>query len=571
MDTETIQRRRWAILGVLVVCLLVVILDNTILNVALKTIQQDLSASQSQMQWAVDSYSLVFAGLLIPFGVLGDRLGRKRLLLGGLFLFGAMSALTAFAQNPTELIVFRGLMGIGAAAVQPQTLSIIQNVFEPEERGKAIGIWAGAAGLGIAIGPLAGGALLKYFWWGSVFLVNVPLVVIGVLAIAAVVPDSKDPRPGHLDPTGIVLSMIGLGVLVYGIIEGGNSNEWVRWNSLGAILLGIVLMVAFVLLERRSSHPTIDMTLFKNRQFAAGGLVIALAFFALQGATFYLAYFLQAIRGYTALAAGVALIAVAAGQMIGAPQSSRLAARFGTRNVIGVGLLLVTASMSGYGLAKQSTPQWMIEVLMFFLGFGLGITMAPATTAIMSAVPREKAGAGSAVNNTVRQVAGALGVAVLGSILAVVFRGHLGSDAPAQLAQRLDQPTQLVQQLPADQRVAPLVHKDTSESIGASLEFLQNTGKALQARSAGSSTPVDPNQKAQAQAAVADYLQHSKDSFVHAMNVTSFYAAGIALIGSIIGFTLLPGRRRAPLGSHEAGTHGEGEIPATELVAEQHA
>lgn len=569
MDTETIQRRRWAILGVLVVCLLVVILDNTILNVALKTIQQDLSASQSQMQWAVDSYSLVFAGLLIPFGVLGDRLGRKRLLVGGLLLFGAMSAVTAFAQNPTQLIIFRGLMGIGAAAVQPQTLSIIQNVFEPEERGKAIGIWAGAAGLGIAIGPLAGGALLKYFWWGSVFLVNVPLVIVGVLAIILVVPDSKDPRPGHLDPTGILLSMAGLGVLVYGIIEGGNSNQWLRWNSLGAIVLGVLLMVVFVVLERRSSHPTIDMTLFKNRQFASGGLVIALAFFALQGATFYLAYFLQAIRGYTALAAGVALIAVAAGQMIGAPLSSRFSARFGTRMVTGVGLLLVTASMTGYGFAKEATPQWMIEVLMFSLGFGLGITMAPATTAIMSAVPREKAGAGSAVNNTVRQVAGALGVAVLGSILAVVFRGHLGADTPSTLARQLDQPAAVVQNLPASQRVTPLVHKDTSESIGAALQFVESTGKALQARSGGATQPPTAQQRQQATAAVGGFVQESKHSFVHAMNVTSFYAAGMALLGSIVGFSFLPGRRRKPVGSHEAGTHGDGEIPAAELVGGQ--
>ncbi|HEX2904357.1 MAG TPA: MFS transporter [Jatrophihabitans sp.] len=569
MDSETIQRRRWAILGVLVVCLLVVILDNTILNVALKTIQQDLSASQSQMQWAVDSYSLVFAGLLIPFGVLGDRIGRKRILLGGLLMFGAMSALTAFAQNPTELIIFRGLMGIGAAAVQPQTLSIIQNVFEPEERGKAIGIWAGAAGLGIAIGPLAGGALLKYFWWGSVFLVNVPLVVVGVLAIAMVVPDSKDPRPGHLDPTGILLSMAGLGVLVYGIIEGGNSNDWLRWNSLGAIVLGVLLMVAFVQLERRSSHPTIDMSLFKNRQFASGGLVIALAFFALQGATFYLAYYLQAIRGYTALAAGVALIAVAAGQMIGAPQSSRLSARFGARNVIGSGLLLVAASMTGYGFAKESTPQWMIEVLMFCLGFGLGITMAPATTAIMSAVPREKAGAGSAVNNTVRQVAGALGVAVLGSLLAVVFRNHLGTATPQQVAQRLDQPASVVQQLPAGQQVAPLVHKDTSESIGAALEFVQSAGKALQSRGAAAAQPPTGQQQRQATAVLTGFVQQSKDSFVHAMNVTSRYAAVIALLGSIIGFVFLPGRRRSAAGSHEAGSHQQDDIPAAELVAGQ--
>ncbi len=550
MDQETIQRRRWGILGVLVICLLVVILDNTILNVALKTIQEDLSASQSQMQWAVDSYALVFAGLLIPWGVMGDRFGRKRILMTGLLMFGAMSALTAFAQNPTQLIICRALMGIGAAAVQPQTLSIIQNVFEPEERGKAIGVWAGAAGMAIALGPITGGALLKYFWWGSVFLINVPIVIIGVVLIFALVPDSKDPRPHRLDPTGIVLSMVGLGALVYGIIEGGNSNEWLRWNSLGMIAVGIVLMVVFVRMERRSSHPTIDMTLFKNKQFTAGGAVIGLTFFALMGSTFYLAYYLQAVRGYTALTAGVALIAVAAAQMIAAPMSSRLTKKFGTRWVAGSGLTLVAISMAGYGLCTESTPQWFIEVLMFGMGAGMGVTMAPATTAIMSAVPREKAGAGSAVNNTVRQVAGALGVAVLGSILAVVFRSHLGADTPAALARQLDQPASVVSQLPDSAKVGPLVRKDTSESIGGSFEYIGSAGKALQERQKLAGGRLTPQQVAKAQAdaqrAIGGYVQKTKDSFISAMRVTSLVAALFDLIGAGLAFAFLPGvtRRR---------------------------
>jgi EmrB/QacA subfamily drug resistance transporter len=552
MDADTIHRRRWGILGVLVICLLVVILDNTILNVALKTIQEDLSASQSQMQWAVDAYALVFAGLLIPFGVLGDRFGRKRLLALGMVTFGATSAVTAFAQSPTQLIAFRALMGIGAAAVQPQTLSIIQNVFEPEERGKAIGIWAGAAGMAVAIGPLAGGTLLKYFWWGSVFLVNVPFVIVGVIAILILVPDSKDPKPGRLDPSGILLSMAGLGVLVYGIIEGGNSNDWLRWNTLGAIVLGVVLLAVFVILERRSTHPTIDVNLFKNRHFAGGGAVIGLTFFALMGSTFYLAYYLQAVKGYTALTAGVALISVAVAMMVAAPLSSRLTARFGTRNVAGFGLIVVAISMVGYGVVTETTPQWIIEVIMFGMGAGMGVTMAPATTAIMSAVPREKAGAGAAVNNTVRQVAGALGVAVLGSILAVVYRGQLGSDAPANLAAKLDQPTAIVSQLPPSAQVAPSVRDDTSQSIGASLEFIQKTGAALKERGQLLEGKVPPAQaeqaRAQAAQAIGQFFQDSKDSFVSAMHVASVVAALADLLGAAVAFTFLPGRtrRRAP-------------------------
>ena len=552
MDEQTIQKRRWGILAVLVLCLLVVILDNTILNVALKTIQEDLNASQSQMQWAVDSYALVFAGLLITGGVLGDRIGRKRMLIFGMAAFGTTSALCSFAQTSTQLIIFRSLMGIGAAAVQPQTLSIIQNVFEPRERGKAIGIWAGASGMAIALGPIAGGALLKYFWWGSVFLVNVPIVVVALVAIFFLVPDSKDPKPGRLDPAGVVLSMVALVVLVYGVIEGGNSNQWLRWDTSGAIVLGIVLLALFVWLQKRSSHPTIDVTLFQNRHFSAGAVAIALTFFALMGSTFYLAYFLQAVRGYTPLAAGVALIAVAAAVMISSPMSARLSTRFGPRIVTGTGMVLFGGAMGSYAFVQQSTPQWVIEMSMVVMGVGMGMTMSPATTAIMSAVPREKAGAGSAVNNTVRQVAGALGVAILGSILAVAFRGNLGVSAPADLAAKLDAPLASVQGAPANVKVTPLVHGDTSQSIGNALEFAQQTGTTLQRRAALPGAAALPpaqlaQQKAAATADVDAFVAKSKSSFVTGMHVTSLSAAGAAWIGAIVAFMFLPSRRELEL------------------------
>jgi DHA2 family integral membrane protein (MFS transporter) len=565
VDEQTIQNRRWGILAVLVLCLLVVILDNTILNVALKTIQEDLSASQSQMQWAVDSYALVFAGLLITGGVLGDRIGRKKMLIFGMAAFGATSALCSFAQSSTELIIFRALMGIGAAAVQPQTLSIIQNVFEPRERGKAIGIWAGASGVAIALGPITGGALLKFFWWGSVFLVNVPIVVIALVAIFFLVPDSKDPKPGRLDPAGVVLSMVALVVLVYGVIEGGNSNDWLRWDTAGAIVLGVALLALFVWLQARSNHPTIDVTLFKNRHFSAGAVAIALTFFALMGATFYLAYFMQAVRGYTPLAAGVALIAVAGAVMLSAPRSARFSARFGPRIVTGTGMVLFAAAMCSYAFVHQSTPQWVIEVSMFVMGTGMGMTMSPATTAIMSAVPREKAGAGSAVNNTVRQVAGALGVAILGSILAVVFRGQLGASAPADLAARLDAPVATVSGVPANAKVGPLVHADTSQSIGNALEFVGQAGQALQNRAAlpgAANLPAAQlaQQKAAANAEIQTFVQSSKDSFVSAMHVTSLAAAGSALIGAAVAFMFLPSRRELQESNRPVGAPaGEAE------------
>ncbi|HEV2243843.1 MAG TPA: MFS transporter, partial [Streptosporangiaceae bacterium] len=233
MDSQTIQRRRWVILGVLVISLIAIVLDNTVLNVALKTIAQPkggLGASQSQLEWGINSYTLVFAGLLFTFGVLGDRIGRRRMLIIGMALFGLFSLLTAYSQSPDQLIFARAAMGLGAAAVMPQTLSIISNVFEPRERGRAIGIWAVAVGIGVAIGPIVGGLLLAHFWWGSVFLINVPVTAIGVAAITMLVPESRNPDPGRIDYLGVLLSIVGLVLLVYGIIQGGDKGSWIHWD-----------------------------------------------------------------------------------------------------------------------------------------------------------------------------------------------------------------------------------------------------------------------------------------------------------------------------------------------------
>ncbi len=560
MDNETIHRRRWVILGVLVLCLLVVILDNTILNVALKTIQKDLNASQSEMQWAVDSYALVFAGLLITWGVLGDRLGRRRILLVGLFLFGSMSAVCAFSGSSAQLILFRALMGIGAAAIQPQTLSIIQNVFDPSERPKAIGIWAGASGMAIALGPITGGVLLKYFWWGSIFLVNVPIVIVALIAIFFLVPESKDPRPGRLDPLGVVLSIVALVVLVYGVIQGGNSNKWLEWDTSGAIGLGVVLLIAFVWSQARSSHPTIDVGLFRNRHFSAGAGAIAAAFFALQGATFYLAYYLQAVRNYSPLLAGTALIGVAAAVMTAAPLSAKLSGRFGPRAVVGFGMAVLAVSLASYALVTQHMSIAWIEVRMVAFGFGMGLTMSPATNAIMNAVPREKAGAGSAVNNTVRQVAGALGVAILGSVLVVVFRDRLGTGTPHEVAAKLDRPPAVVARLPASQRVSAQVGSDASQSIENALVYAGKAGTALKARGQAERGKVSPARAKQAQIqarrTLGAFVGRTKSAFMTAMQVTSLFGGLAALLGAVVAMLFLPGRREF------ADLHGPAKPPA---------
>jgi DHA2 family integral membrane protein (MFS transporter) len=568
MDDEQIHKRRWAILSVLMLCLLVVVLDNTILNVALKTIQSDLDASQSQMQWAVDSYALVFAGLLITWGVLGDRLGRRRILLLGLLVFGVTSALCSFASSPMELIVFRGLMGIGAAAVQPQTLSIITNVFEPAERPKAIGIWAGASGVAIALGPVAGGLLLKYFWWGSIFLVNVPIVIIALVAAWFLVPESKNRFAGRLDPAGVLLSVVALVALVYGVIQGGNTNHWLTWDAAGAIGLGTVLLAVFVVLQHRSTHPTIDVRLFTNRGFSAGVGAIAITFFALNGSSFFLAYYLQVERGYTPLAAGIAGISIAIALTIAAPLSSRLSGRFGPRMVAGAGLTLLALALLSYAFTTRTTPIWVLEIQMAAIGAGVGLTMSPSTTAIMSTAPREKAGSVSAVNNTVRQVAGALGVAVLGSILALSFRSHLGADTPDRTAAALDQPAAIVRRLPPGQQVRSFADQDASQSVGNALEFAQQASGALRERATGpAAATATPAQKASAEATdkavLGGFVEESKSSFMSAMRVTSAAGGGFALLGALIAFGFLPGRR-----AYLDSMGGPASAPAPAAVAE---
>lgn len=498
MDTKSVHDRRWVILGVLVVSLLVVVLDNTILNVALKTIEQDLQATQSQLEWAINSYTLVFAGLLFTYGVLGDRYGRRRVLMIGLLLFGLASALSAFAATPEQLIATRALMGIGGAAVLPSTLSIITNVFEPPERGKAIGIWAGSTGLAVAIGPIAGGALLEHFWWGSVFLINVPVVAVGLVAVALVVPESRNPNPGKVDPWGVVLSITGLVALVYGIIAGGQRGEWLNLEALGSIMAGLAVLALFVWVERHSDHPSLDVTLFRNPRFSAASAAITLAFFALFGSTFYLSFYLQLVRDYSPLQAGVRLLPVALAIAFFAPRSAGLVQRYGPKAVCGTGMLLVTVSFAGYVVLGVDTPIWVLEVLLFLQGAGMANVMAPATESIMSTLPRESAGAGSAVNNTVRQIGGALGVAILGSVLSATYRS---ASEPA------------LQGLPAQLR------EPAGESLGATVAIAARLGE-------GALAVVEP----------------AREAFVEAMHVTAVGSAAVALLGAFVVWRWLPGK-----------------------------
>ncbi|WP_055591283.1 MFS transporter [Peterkaempfera griseoplana] len=499
---EAVHNRRWAILGVLIFALLVVVLDNSILNVAMKTIASPaptgLGASQSDLEWAINSYTLVFAGLLFTAGLLGDRLGRKKTLLAGMVVFGAGSLLSAMAGSPGQLITFRAVMGLGGAFVMPATLAIIMNVFEREEQPRAIGVWAGAVGLAIAIGPITGGLLLQHFWWGSVFLVNIPIVVVALVGMVLLVPDSRDPRPGRLDPVGVLLSVVGLVLLIYGIIKGGQLADFTDPAAWGTILAGLAVLVGFVLYERHTEEPALDVTWFRNPRFSVSVAVIGLVFFALMGVTFFAAFYLQSVRGYSALKAGTLLLPLAAAQMIFAPRARLMVDRFGVRATCAGGMSLIAVAFLGYLLLGTDTPIWLLEVVGLVMGTGMAHVMPPVTVTIMSALPREKAGSGSAINNTFRQVGGSLGVAVLGAMLSTAYRDGISDHLTA---------------------LPPGLRSTAGESVEATLGIAQRLGPRGAAL-------VDP----------------AKESFVHAMHIVAASSAGVVVLGVVMALLFLPGR-----------------------------
>ncbi|MFQ6143957.1 MFS transporter [Streptomyces seoulensis] len=503
---EAVHRRRWAILGVLMLSLLIVVLDNSILNVAIKTISTPaptgLGATQSQLEWAINAYTLVFAGLLFTAGLIGDRVGRKKVLLGGLVVFGVGSALAAESGSPGQLIAYRALMALGAAFVMPATLAVLMNVFEREEQPKAIGIWAGGVGLAIAIGPITGGLLLDHFWWGSVFLINVPIVILALVLMVWLVPDSRDPSPGRLDPIGVVLSVVGLVLLVYGIIKGGELADFTDPAVLATIIAGVVVLAAFIVFEKRSDHPSLDVTYFKNKVFSAAMAAIALVFFALMGVTFFAVFYTQSVRGYSPLESGLLMIPLAAAQMIFAPRARLVVDRIGYKATTTAGLVVLAGMLAAFATFDSGTPIWVLEVVFFLMGTGMAHIMTPTSVVIMQALPREKAGSASALSNTFRQVGGALGIAVLGSVLSTAYRNGIESK---------------LGMLP------PGLRDTAGESIEATLGVAAKLGPRGQAL-------VDP----------------ANGAFLHAMHVTALCGTVIALIGAVVTAVFLPGRPQKP-------------------------
>lgn len=417
--------RRWAVLGVLCVSLLIVSLDSTIINIVLPTLVKDLRASESELQWVVDAYSCAFAGFLLVAGAFGDRFGRKRFLVIGLAIFAIGSAGAAFSGSVTALVVARGFMGLGAACIMPATLSIIIDVFrDPEDQVRAIAIWSGTTGLGIAIGPIVGGWLLVHFWWGSVFLINVPIALAGLFVGLWLVPESSDPHRRRIDLAGAVLSVLGLGLLLYAIIDvpvdGGHSAQ-----VLGAGAGALVLLVVFGLWERRVAEPMLLLEAFKQRRFSVAMGSVAFAVFALMGALFMLTQYLQFSLGYSPLATGVRILPIAAVLAVAAVASSKLDQWLGTKVVVAAGLLVVAGGL--WQLTTTTVAEGFGHGLigMLLLGLGAGLIIAPATASVMSSLPPERAGVGSATNSAALQVGGSLGVAVLGAVLSARYQHEM--------------------------------------------------------------------------------------------------------------------------------------------------
>ena len=512
LDADKIHRRRWLTLAVLCISLIVIIVDNSIMNVALPTLSRStsnggLGAADSDLQWIVDSYVLVFAGLLLTAGALGDRFGRYRALAFGLAVFGVGSLLAAKASSSGMLITFRALMGVGGAFIMPATLSIITNVFrDPKERGRAIGVWAGLAGLGLAIGPVTGGTLLEHFWWGSVLLVNLPIVAIGLVGGFFLVPDSRDPAAPKLDVPGAFLSIVGLATLLWGLIE-GPTKGWRSGPVLGAFAIGLALMVAFVAWERRTDHPMLDINFFRNPRFSAASAAITLTFMALMGMIFMLTQFLQSVLEFSPVKAGAVLIPMSGVMMVLAPMSARFVERLGTKRVLGTGLLIVSLSL--VLLARLGTDSSALEVILvtMVMGAGMANVMAPATESVMGSLPREKAGVGSAVNDTTRQMGGAIGVALLGSLMASRYGTHIDSGL-------------------ADSGLSASVLDRIGGNIQAGISIGRDTGGPLGDQ----------------------IVTVARDSFMAGMHLAVFVAAGIVALAAVGVFKWLPARATAGAG-----------------------
>ena len=511
------MRSKPMILVALLLAAFLVNLDTTLVNVALPAMVRELHATTTQLQWVVDAYNLVFAALLLTFGSLSDRFGRKGMLLAGLAVVGTASLAGGFTTSPDQLIAARAVMGLGAAMTFPATLSLISNVFtERRERARAIGLW-GAGGAAIAMGPIVGGWLLEHYSWAAIFIAMVPVAAVAAIFVAASVPTSKDPAAAPVDMPGLVLSSAAMVLLVFTIIE-APTYGWGAPRSVAGFAGSAVLLAAFIVAERRAAHPMLDVRLFRNMRFSAASAAVTVSFFTLFGFIFLIAQYFQFVRGYSPLSTGVRLLPVAASVAAGSIAGTQLAVRAGTKLVVTTGLVAVAAFYGWVAATTSTTLSYgTIAAQMVVYGLGLGLTSAPATESIMGAISRAKAGVGSAVNDSTRLIGGTLGVAVIGSVYASVYGSHLTATMPAAL------PGQ----------VAAMAHQSIGAAYAASGKIATLGHPAL---------------------GQALHLA-ATNAFLHGLTIGALVAGGVAALGALLAALFLPAQPPSQTAS-EAGTTG---------------
>jgi EmrB/QacA subfamily drug resistance transporter len=518
------MNRKPLILVSLLLAAFVINLDTTIVNVALPTLVRELHASNSQLQWVVDAFNLLFAGSVLAAGSLSDRFGRKTMLLAGLSVFGLASVAGGLMDSPSPLIVARCVMGVGAAMVFPATLSLITNVFtERRERALAIGLWGAITGAAIALGPIVGGWLLQAFDWRSIFFAMTPIALVAGVLVARYVPASRDPHAPRTDRAGFALSTAMIGLLVYTIIEAPN-HGWGTARTIASFALTAALAAAFVAWERRTEQPMLDLSLFANPRFTAASVSVAISFFALSGFIFLATQYFQFIKHYGPLSTGLRLLPVASFVAISSILGTKLAVRLGTKLVVASGLFLMAAFYLWVTTAAAGTSYGTIAAQMVVLGTGMGLTSAPATEAIMGVVTTAKAGVGSAINDATRLLGGTLGVAVIGSVYASLYASRLTSGLPARLP-------------------ATIVHT-AHASVGAALTA---AGKLAHA----------------GQPALAAAIHNAASSaFFHGFHAADYVSAGVAAAGALMALALLPAQPTAGTGE-ELADQQPAHAPAT--------
>src|SRR5215472_3700567 len=503
------MRSKPMILVALLLAAFLVNLDTTMVNVALPAMVRELHATTTQLQWVVDAYNLVFAALLLTFGSLSDRFGRKGMLLAGLAVVGTASLAGGFTTSPAQLIAARAVLGLGAAMTFPATLSLITNVFtERRERARAIGLWGAVGGVAIAMGPIVGGWLLEHFSWAAIFIAMAPVAAVAAIGVALAVPTSKDPDAAAPDIPGLVLSSATMALLVFTIIE-APTYGWTAARSVAGFAVSAVLLAAFIVAERRAAHPMLDVRLFRNMRFSAASGAVAVSFFTLFGFIFLMAQYFQFVRGYSPLSTGVRLLPVALSVGAGSVAGTQLAVRAGTKLIVTAGMVAMAGFYGWVAATTSATLSYgIIAAQMVVYGLGLGLTSAPATESIMGAISRAKAGVGSAVNDSTRLVGGTLGVAVLGSVYASVYASRLTATMPAAVPGR----------------AAAIAH----QSVGAAYV---TAGKI-----AALGHPV-----------LGLALQHaSTNAFLRGLTIGALVAGGVAAVGAVLAVLFLPAQPTQP-------------------------